>query len=294
MTLLLSAKIQKNARLLLLCNPNLLIFASIPAANYTPRPLFQTIIPMAILEVCCGDFRSVLNAKSAGAPRVELCAALSEGGLTPSWGLLRQAMQVPGIAKHVLIRVREGDFCYSSAEIEIMLADIEQAKQLGADGVVVGALLPNGKIDILNTQRMIEAARPMSVTFHRAFDRSDDLLQNLEILIELGVDRVLTSGGAPTAWEGREMLRKLVNRAAGRIQILVGAGVTAENGVSLLHATAARELHGSLSETVAGGMAFSRSTVKMGAGEAENDQTKVASVKKITCLLEEMRKNFGA
>lgn len=240
---------------------------------------------MAILEVCCGDQRSVLAAYRAGAQRVEICSALSVGGLTPSVGVMRAARRWEGLTKHVLIRPREGDFCYSEAEVAVMLDDIAVAKAEGMDGVVIGALLPDGRIDEAATARMIAAARPMSVTFHRAFDRSHDLVENLEVLIRLGADRVLTSGGAATAMAGCEQLRLLVEQAAGRIVVLPGAGVHEENGVALLRATGATELHGSLSEAIRSGMQFVRDGVSMGQDAEADERTHVSSEAKISALL---------
>lgn len=248
---------------------------------------------MAILEVCCGDVRSVLAAHRAGAQRVELCSALSVGGLTPSVGMMRAACRCAELTKHALIRPREGDFCYSETEVAVMLDDIAVAKTEGMDGVVVGALLPDGRIDVAATERMVAAARPMSVTFHRAFDRSHDLPENLEVLIRLGIDRVLTSGGAPSAMEGVELLGQLVERAAGRIVVLPGAGVNVDNGVQLLRATGATELHGSLSTVQPSGMQFLRNAVQFsqnGVLSAQNaalcDATQVSSEEKIKMLLE--------
>ena len=162
-----------------------------------------------LLEICAGDIASVIAAARGGAARVELCSALAVGGLTPSEGFIARAVAVPGVRKHVLIRPREGDFVYSPEEVAIMLADVAMAARCGADGVVVGALLPDGSIDTATTRLLVEAAhsRGLSVTFHRAFDHTADAVASLECIIALGCDRVLTSGLAPTALQGAERPR---------------------------------------------------------------------------------------
>ena len=201
---------------------------------------------MPTLEVCAGDLASAQAAAQGGAHRIELCSALELDGLTPSPALIEAARRIEGLRLHVLIRPREGDFVYSEAETGTMLRDIRLARQLGADGVVIGALTPEGDIDLPCCRRLIEAAQGLPVTFHRAFDRARNPLQALEDIIALGCTRLLTSGQAPTAEAGIPLLRQLVLQARGRLIVMPGAGVTPANVRLILDATGATEIHGSL------------------------------------------------
>jgi len=201
---------------------------------------------MRILEVCCGDLESALAATEGGAQRVELCSALSADGLTPSAGLIAAVRRIPGLKMHVLIRPREGDFVYTDEEFDVMREDILLAKQLGADGVVIGALTPEGDIDVARCQKLVEAAQGMQVTFHRAFDQCREPLLALEQIIAMGCTRLLTSGQAATAEAGIGLIRRLVEQAGNRLIILPGAGVNARNARAILEATGANEIHGSL------------------------------------------------
>lgn len=237
---------------------------------------------MARLEVCTGSLTSVLHAAAGGADRVELCSGLSEGGLTPSIGLIQATLQVEGIAKNVLIRPRGGDFLYTEAEVDIIVDDIFAARRAGADGVVVGALCADGSIDEAACQRFIDAARgeyvdfaegdldeayilpPVSVTFHRAFDLCRDPLEALEVLIRLGFDRILTSGQAATAEAGIPVLRKLVELAAGRIIIMPGCGVNPDNAARIIAETGASEIHASARALWPSRMDFRHPGVSMG------------------------------
>ncbi len=201
---------------------------------------------MRILEICAGDLASAQAAARGGAQRIELCAALALDGLTPSAGMIQAARRIEGIKLHVLIRPREGDFVYDDAEAEVMLRDIGLARQLGADGVVIGALTPDGDIDLPLCRRLVEAAQGMQVTFHRAFDHCRAPLSALEAVIALGCMRLLTSGQAPTAEAGIPLLRQLVRQADDRLIVMPGAGVTPANARLILDATDATEIHGSL------------------------------------------------
>lgn len=201
---------------------------------------------MRILEVCAGDLASAQAAAQGGAHRIELCSALHLDGLTPSAETIEAARRIEGLKLHVLIRPREGDFVYDDAETCTMLRDIRLAHQLGADGVVIGALTREGDIDIPLCRRLVEAAQGMQITFHRAFDRARNPLQALEQIIALGCTRLLTSGQAPTAEAGIPLLRQLVLQANGRIIIMPGAGVTPANARRILDLTGATEIHGSL------------------------------------------------
>ena len=198
-----------------------------------------------MLEICTGSLESIYAAIEGGAERVEVCAALEVGGLTPSEGYLREALAIPGIRKHVLIRPRSGDFCYTPAEIRMILSDIRLCRELGADGVVVGALRPDGSLDYDACRRFAEAAEGMSLTFHRAFDECADPFAAMEQLIDLGYHRILTSGQAPRAEQALPLLRDLVRQAAGRITIMPGSGVTPQNVRHILETTKATDIHAS-------------------------------------------------
>lgn len=200
---------------------------------------------MRKLEVCCGDLKSVRAAIEGGAHRVELCEALELDGLTPSEAMMESAIGM-GIPVQVLIRVREGDFVYSKDEICKMRNDIRLARKLGAAGVVIGALMPDGSIDEEAIRCMMDEAEGLSVTFHRAFDVCRKPEEALDKIISLGCHRLLTSGQATTAEQGIPMLKKLVEQADGRIIIMPGAGVNPQNASRILEETGAIEIHGSL------------------------------------------------
>jgi copper homeostasis protein len=197
------------------------------------------------LEVCCGDLQSVRAAKEGGAHRIELCRALEVDGLTPSAEMMASAIGL-GIPVQVLIRPREGDFIYNEDEVETMLHDIRQAKKLGANGVVIGALRPDGSVDEETIRRLVGEAEGLSITFHRAFDVCTKPLEALEKIISLGCHRLLTSGQAATAEQGIPLIKELVEQSAGRLIIMPGAGVNAKNALKILSETGAREIHGSL------------------------------------------------
>lgn len=200
---------------------------------------------MRKLEVCCGDLQSVRAAIEGGAHRVELCEALELDGLTPSEAMMESAIGM-SIPVQVLIRVREGDFVYNKDEIYKMRNDIRLARKLGAAGVVIGALMPDGSIDEEAIRCMMDEAEGLSVTFHRAFDVCRKPEEALEKIISLGCHRLLTSGQAPTAELGIPMLKKLIEQADGRIIIMPGAGVNPQNASRILEETGALEIHGSL------------------------------------------------
>lgn len=201
------------------------------------------------IEICCGSIQSAANAKAGGAVRVELCQGLVEGGTTPSPATIRCAVEELGLQVFVLVRPRGGDFCYNSLEIKTMEEDVRFCKEVGAAGVVVGFLHPDGRIDTELTRHFVRLAAPLPVTFHRAFDECADPSQALEEIVDCGCARILTSGCKPTAMEGAEMLQQLVEQADGRIVILAGSGVTPENALALREKTGAPEIHGSCKKT---------------------------------------------
>jgi copper homeostasis protein len=198
-----------------------------------------------LLEICCDSIQSALNAEAGGADRIELCENLAQGGVTPSAGKIRLTKKLLHIPVFVLIRPRKADFLYSALELELMLEDIRVAKELGADGIVAGALHPDGTIDGLRTRRLIEAAFPLPFTFHRALDMCRDPLVAMETLIELGARRVLTSGKSVAAPQGEELIRQLVEKAGRDITVMAGGGITPSSIDPLLHISGLKEFHAS-------------------------------------------------
>lgn len=198
------------------------------------------------IEACCPDIESVRRAVRAGANRIELCEELEIGGVTPSASLIRSAMDAAGkVPVNVLIRPRGGNFVYSPEEVESMMGSIRDCKTAGVNGVVIGALREDGSVDTETMSRLVSEAGSMDITFHRAFDESSDLTKALEDIVELGIRRILSSGGCPTAYEGRFVLRELILQAAGRISIMPGCGVRASNIEEIASVTGAKEFHGS-------------------------------------------------
>ncbi|MBB3228440.1 copper homeostasis protein [Luteibacter sp. Sphag1AF] len=200
---------------------------------------------MRILEIAAGSVASARAAQFAGAGRVELCSGLELGGLTPSHAVIARARDALRIPLYVLIRARAGHFLFDASEQESMLADVEHCVRLGCDGVVVGALDADGDVDVVFCGELMRAARGLGVTFHRAFDVARDRTRALEAIIALGCERVLTSGGQRSAWEGRSAIASLVEQGGPRIRIMAGAGVSPENAGPLIAATGVAELHAS-------------------------------------------------
>jgi len=186
---------------------------------------------------------SAIAAQRGGAHRIELCSAIVEGGITPSAGAIEWARKRLAIDLYVLIRPRGGDFCYSEMEFEILKRDIAIAKQLGADGVVIGILDKDGNVDKERCREAIQLARPMKVTFHRAFDMAADPFKTLEEIIHLGCERLLTSGQENAALEGADLMAQLVQQAKGRLSIMAGSGVNEDNIETLYRKTSVREFH---------------------------------------------------
>jgi copper homeostasis protein len=217
-----------------------------------------------ICEICVDSVAGVRAAKAAGAQRVELCADLLEGGITPSAGMIRQARKISGVDLNVMIRPRGGDFLFDEDEFAAMRADIETAKGEGANGVVIGLLTAAGEIDVDRTRELVALARPLSVTFHRAFDVAAEPFRSIETLIALGVDRVLTSGQEPSVLEGVPLIVELMKRAGERIVVMPGGGITARNFERIVEAAKPREIHFAALELVEGGMQFRRPHVFMG------------------------------
>ena len=196
------------------------------------------------IENCCTSVEAVRQAIANGAGRIELCENLPVGGVTPSGGLIAEVMSISTIPVNVLVRPRGGDFVFSEAEVEATLESIRFCKEAGVNGVVIGALTGSGDVDMAVMRRLVEEARPLSVTFHRAFDVCRDPVSALEDVISLGCDRLLTSGHETSAYEGRHFIKTLVEQAAGRILVMPGCGVRSSNLQEIASITRASEFHG--------------------------------------------------
>lgn len=198
---------------------------------------------MKIYEACVGNYNQAIKAEALGANRIEFCDNLLEDGTTPSYGNIKKTINTIKVPVMVIIRPRGGDFEYSKDEAEIMLEDVKMCKELGVYGVVIGAL--KGKsIDLEVTKKLVEEAKPMKITFHMAFDEIEDKNKAIDELVDLGVDRILTKGGAENALIGREALKSLISYAKDRIIIMPGKGVNKENREYILEYTGAKEIHG--------------------------------------------------
>ncbi|WP_372721436.1 copper homeostasis protein CutC [Novipirellula sp.] len=233
-----------------------------------------------LLEICIDCIESALVAEQGGAHRIEICSSLSSGGTTPSLGLVRQCVQRCQIPCMVMIRPHDGGFAYSEDDIRSMLHDIDAVKELGVQGVVLGALTRDGDVDVPAMKRLIRASRPLQITFHRAFDIARDPLQALDTIIGLGVDRLLTSGQRVTAEVGMQRIKQLIDRADNRLTVIAGAGINESNVRRILEATRVREVHASAS--VPRRPAFATSEVRFG------DHSRVTSVQRVRELIEAM------
>lgn len=228
---------------------------------------------MPLLEICTETVDGAVAAVTAGAGRVELCAGLGEGGTTPSAGAILGVRRSIDRELCVLLRPRRGDFLYTAAELETLRADVNVARDLGADAVALGCLSRDGTIDRERTARLVEAARPLSVTFHRAFDLVRDQFEALEVLVELGVDRVLTSGGAADVVAGAERLAELVDRAGDRLVVMAGGGVREDNVRRLVVDVGVQEVHASASTWRSSAMEHRPTGLGLGAPGAPDEFT---------------------
>lgn len=224
-----------------------------------------------IIEICTDNVESAITAQKAGAGRIELCAALPEGGTTPSAGMIKLVRSSLEIPVNVIIRPRGGDFMYSAAEFEVMRRDIALCGEYGVSGIVTGILLSDGRVDTDRMAKLMNEAAGMSVTFHRAFDLCSNPEASLEDIISLGADRLLTSGQCDKAAEGAGFIRKLVQQAAGRIIIMPGSGITLSNIEYIARETGAKEFHLTGRKTIDSEMLFRRENVMMGSlpGQSE-------------------------
>lgn len=244
------------------------------------------------LEICVDSVESAIGAARGGAQRVELCSALGEGGITPSVGLIRAVRDAVGIDVVLMIRPRGGDFVYSDYEFAVMREDILAARRLGANGIAIGILTAEGQVDVERTRRLVQLARPMQVTFHRAFDFAADVEQALEEVIATGADRVLTSGGLADADRGLERLAQLHAQAGNRIRVMAGGGIRESNVRALVQRTGVSEIHTSLNNCSGPAERNGNSLAGIGAraGESERFLVSEEDVRRIHAALESVTK----
>jgi copper homeostasis protein len=239
-----------------------------------------------VLEICADSVESAVAAEQGGARRVELCSNLLEGGVTPSAGVISNVRRKLAIDLYIMIRPRGGDFCYTTDEFETMEKDVLMAKQLGANGIVCGILQEDGDVDIERTRCLIEMARPLKTTFHRAFDMSRDLSKSLEDVIATGAHRVLTSGGEQKVTGGIRTIAKLVQNAEQRISIMVGGGITQSNVHRIIQATGVHEIHASVRVPVPSPMRHRNERISMGLAKGREYQRVMVLQEEVRRLLE--------
>jgi copper homeostasis protein len=227
------------------------------------------------LEICLDSVESAIAAQDGGAQRVELCSALSEAGLTPSIGLIRAVRKAIHIGLHVMIRPRGGDFLYSDHELDVMREDILRAAECGADGVVFGLLTPDGDVDLARTRELVELARPMEVTFHRAIDMARDSVSALQDVIQSGAVRILTSGGAQSALQGASRIEEMVRAAGDSIHIMVCGGVRAETVQEIVANTGASQFHAAVRQETGSKMTYRPEHLHLGTTAFEDYSRKV-------------------
>ena len=242
------------------------------------------------IEICANSVASCVEAQKGGAYRVELCAGIPKGGTTPSYGEIVVARKLLNIKLNIIIRPRGGDFLYSEVEHQAMLHDIEMAKKLGVNGVVIGCLTADGKVDMQLNKELIDAAKGMNVTFHRAFDMCKDPFESLEQIISLGCDRILTSGQQPTAIEGVSLLKELVAKANNRIIIMPGSGINENNIATIAKETNAQEFHFSAREPIDSKMEYRNPDLKMGGTVVSIDEyaQNVTNAEKVKRTIEKL------
>jgi copper homeostasis protein len=228
-----------------------------------------------LFEICVEGIDGAVAAQEGGGDRIELCASLLEGGLTPSFGTIRAALKLCYVPIHVILRPRGGDFLYSDAEFATMLDDAREIAKLGAAGIVIGCLTEDGRIDEVRMKALVEAAQPLSVTCHRAFDMTRDPAEALEALIRCGIHRVLTSGQRSTAVDAIPLLKKLNDQAAGRIVIMACGELAPDNIAQVVRETGGQEFHFAAPKRVPSGMVYRNAEVGMGGTELDREYSNV-------------------
>lgn len=244
-----------------------------------------------ILEVCANSVQSAINAQIAGAKRIELCENLFIGGTTPSYGCIKTTREKVDIAINVLIRPRIGDFLYSDNEFEQIKNDILAAKQLGVNGIVCGILLPNGEVDIERTTELVELSKPLTFTFHRAFDFTPDPYKALEDIIKTGATHILTSGQKNKAADSVDLLCELVKKAANRIVIMPGSGINAETIKSIVN-SGAKEFHMSGVKDVESKMIYRKENLTLNGNSLPDYVDQISDVESIKKVVEYLNLHF--
>jgi len=242
------------------------------------------------IEICVDTVESAIEAQNAGADRIELCNNLLEGGTTPGFGTICSARNNLTIGLNVIIRPRGGDFLYSDLDFDIMRRDIDSCGECGVDGIVLGIMEPDGSIDIERTAKLIEFARPMSATFHRAFDMCNDPFRGLEDVIATRADRLLTSGQKNRANEGVGLINKLITAADDRIIIMPGSGINDSNIVRIAQCSGAKEFHLTGRKVIESGMSYRKQDISLGAGSYISDfSRKVADSDMIRSIISNLK-----
>jgi copper homeostasis protein len=236
------------------------------------------------LEICCYNLESVMNAAGAGADRVELCADPGAGGTTAGFGMIRAVRKKTDLALYPIIRIRGGDFLFSDEEFQVMMQEVEFCKSAGCDGVVFGMLQSDGRIDKVHASQLVEKAYPMGVCFHRAFDWTRNPFEALEDIIEIGCERILTSGQQPTAILGASLIRDLIKLSGGRIEIMPGSGIRANNIADLRNETGATVFHSSARTVKKSSMDFIQSFM------TEDQSTVIADKMEIERMISQLSK----
>jgi copper homeostasis protein len=232
-----------------------------------------------ILEIAVFNFQSALLAQQAGADRIELCENPADGGTTPSYGTLKIVRERILIPVFPIIRARGGDFYYTEDEFSAMQKDVQLCKQLGFEGIVIGLLSKDATVNIEKTKRLVELAYPLEVTFHRAFDRTKDPFQSLEGIIQCGCQRILTSGQVPSAFDGKDLIKKLVEQADDAIIIMPGSGIRSNNIKAIADYTGATELHSSARLNIDSEMEFTSESMEERLQNISVDQNEIKRMK---------------
>lgn len=237
-----------------------------------------------ILEIAVFNIQSALLAAKAGADRIELCENPTDGGTTPSFGTLKIIKEKIPIPVFPIIRARGGDFFYSDEEFSVMQKDILLCKQLGYEGIVIGSLNKDATVDTERTKRLVELAYPLEVTFHRAFDRTKNAFQSLEDIIDCGCQRILTSGQVPNAFDGKDMIKKLIEQADDRIIIMPGSGVRSNNIKAIADYTCATELHSSARKNISSEMKYVNENLQETLVNISVDEEEIKKMKQVLSM----------